>query len=803
MRPLPRILAATFLSILAGFSPALRADVPAGSLPTGPVPHRAGVWVLPNGRFITPAGKQTPLGNFPLGLAETPDGRYLIVVNNGAGRQSLQVVETVTGRVVQTQPVRTVFNGVVVSPDGRRVFAAGGGANAVLVFAFAQGKLTPEAPIPLAGYPTGLALARDGRTLYVTCNLARHVAIIDTARRAQAGEIPTGLFPFGIALTPNGRKAYVTNWSGGAVSVLDTQTRRLLKSIPTGGLPCAVVVVPNGRRVYVANANTDTVSVLNTATDTRLANISQAPYPHALYGSVPNGLALSPDGAILYVSLAGLNAVAAFSTRDNRRLGLYPVAWYPTGLICDGKTLYALSSKGTGSGSNADGRYIGHMINGLLSRLPVRPPARGEVIVARNNGYASRLSDLTPQPPLLRKERGRLSNHPADGKAKIPGFRTGSNANARSGLPAAIKHCVLIVRENRTYDQDLGDRKEGESFQSASLKGGRLGGDPALTMFGRMVTPNLHALANRFATGDNFYSDGEVSAQGHQWTLGANCPDYVEKTWMAYYSDRGRIRDSTYTPISYPASDWAIEHCARHGISCRMYGDPVRIDAHGRPLPLVADKVDTRFRGWDLGYPDVERAAEWKREFAAGIFPAFSYIWLPNDHTAGTQIGSKTPRALVADNDEATGMIVDAISHSKYWKETAIFLCEDDSQDGRDHVDAHRNILLVASPWARPGAVTSHHYSQASLYATIERLLRLPPMCQYDALAAPITDIWSSAPDLRPYQKIAALVPTDERNTAQSVMAAESARLDLDDADADKTGLLETILWRDHEAQRP
>ncbi|HLV78647.1 MAG TPA: alkaline phosphatase family protein, partial [Chthonomonadaceae bacterium] len=433
-------------------------------------------------------------------------------------------------------------------------------------------------------------------------------------------------------------------------------------------------------------------------------------------------------------------------------LGLYPTAWYPTGLLCDRNGLCVLSSKGTGSGPNADGRYIGHMINGLLSRLPLRPPANGAAAVARNNGY----------PPAL---------------------------SARAGLPAAIRHCILIVRENRTYDQDLGDRSAGN-------------GDPSLTMFGRRITPNLHALADRFATGDNFYSDGEVSAQGHQWTLGANCPDYVEKTWMAYYSDRGRIRDSTYAPVSYPASDWAMEHCARHGVSCRMYGDPVRIGPSGSPLPLVADKVDTRYRGWDLDTPDMQRAAEWKREFNAGIFPAFSYLWLPNDHTAGARIGSKTPRALVADNDEATGLIVDAISHSRFWKETAIFVIEDDSQDGRDHVDAHRNILLIASPWTRPGALTSRHYSQASVYATIERLLHLPPMCQYDALAAPITDVWSSTPDMRPYHKIAALVPTDERNTARSVMAAESSRLDLEDADADKTGLLETILWRYEQGNR-
>ncbi len=795
------------------------AETPAGNRPTGPVAGQPGAWILPNGRLITPAGTQTTLGNFPLGLASTPDGKFLLVVNNGAGPQSVQVVAAATGEVAQTVPVRTVFNGVVVSPDGTRIFVAGGGAQAVLTFRFAGGKLTPTPAIPILGYPSGLALSPDGNTLYVTCNLTRRVVALDTARGVEVGRISSGAFPFAIALSPDGRRAYVTNWGDGTVAVLDTQARKRLKVIPTGGLPSAVVVSPDGRHIYVANANTDSISVLDAASLTVQATISVAPYPKAPNGSVPNGLALSPNGRTLYVTLAGNNAVAAYATATLKRQSLFPTAWYPTGLLCarDGKTLYVINSKGVGSGPNKDGGYIGHMIHGTLSALHLDTTPDGAEAVARNNGYAvSGRRNPAAAPPLpsasaaassgrfalaahLRRQ-GAASSAPTFSPPLFLGEGPGVGAHwaggggaergVRSNALPPIKHCVLIVRENRTYDQLLGDRNTGN-------------GDPSLTMYGRQVTPNLHALADRFATGDNFYSDGEISAQGHQWTLGANCPDYVEKTWMAYYSARGRLTDSPYSPISYPALGYNIDQCVRNGISCRMYGDAVRIGAGGKPLPEVADKYDPQFRGWDLDYPDTQRAAEWRREFQSGIFPAFSYIWLPNDHTAGARLGSLTPRAMIADNDVAVGQIIEAISHSKYWAETAVFLCEDDSQDGRDHVDAHRNILLIASPWARPGAVTSHHYSQASLYATIDRLLGMSPMSQYDDLADPITDVWAASPDLRPYTTLAAQVPTDERNTRQSSsLWRASARLDLEDADADKTGLLEAILWKMEQERR-
>lgn len=736
------------------------ADVPAGNRPAGFVQKNGAIAgaVLPNGRLVEPWGATALAGNFPLGIAITPDGGRIVVVNCGAGTQSLTVLDARSLAVVSDTKVHTVFNGIAISQDASRVWICGGGANNVQEFRFEKDRLSPVRQIPVGGYPTSCLLSSDGRRLYVTCNLARCVRIVDTVRNEVTGELPAGFLPFGIAVTPDGRKAYVTNWGDGDVSVLDLDASRPLARVATGGLPCGVVVSPDGRRVYVADANTDDVAVISTQKDAVIRRISFKPYPGAPYGSVPNGLALSPRGDALYVTLAGINAVARVDTRTLKVVGMAPAAWYPTGIAVDRSSgaLYVVSSKGFGSGPNKEGGHISRMMRGVVQRLQAGDTAgwrAGLSVVARLNGFSNR-----------------------HGPAKT------------AGLPKGIKHVVFIVRENRSYDQVLGDLGYGN-------------GDPSLTLFGEEVTPNLHALARRFAIADNMYGDGEVSVQGHQWTLGANCPDYVEKTWQALYSHRGRLGDAVPGQQAYPAVGYMMDECARLGVSCRMYGDFVRREKGGKPIPLLAGKVAPAFPGWNLSIPDQKRADAWLTEFRAGIFPAFSYIWLPSDHTAGAAAGMRTPRAMVADNDLATGRILEALSHHPDWKDTVVFLTEDDTQDGRDHVDAHRNILLIMSPWVKPGSVTSHHYSIASIYATIEGLLGLPPLSQYDDLADPIRDVWQAHPNLEPFTALPNRVPLDERNPEKTALAKLSEQLDLSEPDANTGPLLEEILWREAQSR--
>ncbi len=743
---------------------AATAEVPAGSMPTGPVTPLNGqpvsTWVIPNGRLLRPAGEWMKTGLFPLGLSLTPNGNQAVVVCNGYGAQSVELYHCSPIGREDSVPERTVFNGVAVAPNGKDVFVCGGGSQTIFHYRLADGMLKPDGTIPCPGYPSGIAFTDKDKEIAVTCNLARRVRFIDWRTGKNVATIEVGTFPFAIANSPDGHHVLVTNWGDDTVSVIDPLHHTLISTIEVGIRPTAVCFSPRGHRAYVANANNDTLSIIDMRREKVARTIAVHPYPHSPNGSSPTAVAVSPDGNTLYVTLAGNNAVAAYSTRNHHLIGMEPTAWYPTAIAVerDGRHAVILCAKGLDTGPNTNGQYIGNMMFGVIERISLAPSdfVKGLAEVARLNGFSnSRMADLL------------------------------HHNNDRRGLPRGITHCVFIVRENRTYDQDLGDYPAGN-------------GDPALAMFGEEVTPNLHALAARFAIGDNFYSDGEVSAQGHQWTLGANCPDYVEKTWMAYYSSRGRIWDSTTAPISYPAIGYMMDVCVRHHISCRMYGDEVEIRPGGKPIPSMANIRCPNFKGFDLSYLDTNRVAAWLKEFKAGIFPQFTYIWLPDDHTAGTRIGMLTPRSLVANNDLATGEVIDAISHSRYWKHTAIFITEDDSQDGRDHVDAHRNLLLVVSPWLKPGIVTHHHYSFVSIYATIERLLKMPPLSQYDDLADPITDIWSSTPDLTPYNAVPEKVPMNLRNGPHSPAAKESSLLKLSKPDENQNGLLEKILWQDY-----
>jgi YVTN family beta-propeller protein len=747
------------LSGIAFVSAQSNALVPAGNLPAGPMNgltmKTAREWVIPNGRLIQPAGTYLYSESFPLGVALSPDDNSLIVSNCGRGKQYVQAYQTYALRETSSEQVKIIFNGVAFSKDGQTVWVCGGGAESVLKFRYLGGKLTPDGEVRTPGYPCSLALSPDGTRLYVTCNIASNVRVIDTSSNRVISSIATGTMPYGIAVSPNGQKAWVSNWLTHNISVLDLKNMKLIRSLPAGSLPCDVRISPDGKTVCVANANTDDLTFIDAQKDAILRTIRLRPYPNALLGSIPNGLVFSPDSRRVYVTMAGNNAVGVVDLSSRKLVGMIPTGWYPTGITIDhsGKTLYVVSSKGAGSGPNSDGEALAFMMRGLVQKIKI--PSSSE------------LNDFTHQVAL----QNGFSNSSVRGKTK-----------KRTLVPSGIKHVVFIVRENRTYDQDLGD------IQTAN-------GDPALTMYGEDVTPNLHALASRYAIGDNMYGDGEVSLQGHQWTLGSICPDYTEKTWIAPYSGRGRPFDMEYAPQSYPVLGYMMDHCVRHGISCRMYGDTIRRDNEGMPIPTMRDRIAPDYKGWDLSYPDVKRADAWLAEFHKGIFPQFEYIWLPNDHTAGAQTGKHSPRAMVADNDLATGRVIEALSKNPEWKDTVVFLTEDDTQDGHDHVDAHRNILLVAGGRVREGSVARGHYSIASIYTTIEMMLGLPPMNQYDDLADPITGIWTAKPNIQPYKVAPERVSLGELNIPNTPEARLSAELDLSEPDANEGPLMEKILW--------
>src|SRR3989454_2864193 len=620
----------------------------------GPQPDGTGV--TPNHWMLTPAGLQVEVGDRPLGMAATPDGRYLVISNNGQGVQSLVLLDTSTHKVIQAIPYTTpeaLFLGVVVTPDGRRVYASAGGNNKIRVYDFDGRALAERDAISLGDakariYPAGLAVSPDGTTLYAALNLENAVAFVDTATgrvRARVSLAPPasaddiGTLPYALALI--GPKLYVSEWNGGGVTVIDIGQGTLLRRVPTGGHASGLAPSPDGARLYVANATSDTVSVIDTSADTVTATVDLSPYPGAPMGSMPNAVAVSPDGKTLYVANGGNNDVAVVDTGSLAIRGLIPTAWFPSALSLsrDGRLLHVGNMKGLGAGPNPRGpnpeqplpaqQYVANMARGTLSVIDVPDGAtlaRYTAQVVKNNGFDETRKVLV----------------------RTPGEAPPHAVPRRVGDPSLVRHVVYIIKENRTYDQVLGDLPQGD-------------GDPSLVLFGRDVTPNHHALAEAFVLFDNCYADAEVSADGHGWTTGAVATDYVQKMWPANYSGRNRPYDfAGGSSAPAPRAGYLWEQAARAGITYRVYGE---FSAFGSKPPNVtpapfanglAGHLSPTYAGYDLSITDQSRVDAWQAEFdefvRRGAVPALMIVWLPNDHTAATRPGFPTPKAMVADN---------------------------------------------------------------------------------------------------------------------------------------------------------
>ncbi|HEV7754795.1 MAG TPA: beta-propeller fold lactonase family protein [Mycobacteriales bacterium] len=789
----------------------LAAGAAAAAVPDDrPGPRPDGTAVTPVGQRVTPAGHQSRLGDLPLHAVLSPDRRTLLVTNDGQGIQSLQVVDVRTGEVRQTLPYpapRALFAGLAFSPDGRRVFASAGGDNVIRTYRVSGGTLTEGTPIALpttnpAGvavnlYPAGLAVTPDGERLVVADPEADAVTVVDLAGGAPV-TVPVGHKPYWVTLTRDGRTAYVSNQGAETLSVVDVGAAApaVRGTVPVGTHPNKSVLARDGRTLYVANGDSDEVSVVDTRSARVTRTIPLAPYPGAQVGSNPDSVALAPDGARLYVANAGNNDIAVVDLRRGRVLGLIPTGWYPTTVVVAGDRLFVTNAKGLGAGPN-DGpgypnpesttptspdRYVGSMMVGTLSALGV--PA-GRTL----DRYTRQVNDNNGFGPRARAGDGSV----------VP---------RRPGERSPIEHVIYVVKENRTFDQVLG-----------SL--GRGNGDPALNLFGDESAANQRALARRFVTLDNFYADAEVSAQGWNWSTAANSNPYAEQTWVANYSGRNHpypseTGDPAIAPNRDPANAHLWNRLARAGIGFRNYGFYVNPDAAGREIGTDADldaRTDHAFTGFDLACPDspgtfaprragcgLPRYAEWEREFrayeAAGTLPTVELVRLPNDHTAGTRPGAPTPKVYVADNDWALGRLVDTVSHSRYWRSTAIFVTEDDAQNGPDHVDAHRTTSYVIGPYSRHGRVDSTFYSTASMLRTMELIVGLRPMTQFDAFSNPMISSFQGRPDLRPYDAVKPSQPFDAVNTAGSPLASQSARQRLGTEDQIDEQSFNIAIWK-------
>ncbi len=797
--------------------------------------------LLPTNQFITPAGDQVEFQGRPNAVALRPDGRTAVFLT-AFDRPPLTVVDLATNDVLQEfspdaapdddEEVAASYAGVLYAPDGNRLYASDATGAITIADVAADGTLSLVERVVLPGAPEqtprpgSLALAEDGQTLYVALNMENTVGVFDLATRTLTDQIAVGNAPH--SLHRIGGKLYVSNEGGrpaqqgdftndsagtelvadprlglastGTVSVIDLASGVEERAITVGLRPTALL--QHDDYLFVANTNSDTVSVIDIRSDEVVKAIAVEAFPGAPWGSSPSALAMvageNGADARLVVSLAGNNALGVYDWAGPDQavafVGLVPTGWHPSDLALDAAAgrLIVANAKGVGSlGPEAEGpgivpgtpgpvgRYV-HSNQGSTSLIPftaLDDLAESTAAVYRNNQWSgARCADL---------ERGGAAGEDPTTVAPRP-------VPLRIGDPSTIKHVFYIIKENRTYDQVLGDMPEGN-------------GDPSLTQFGREVTPNQHALAEQFQLMDNLYVSGSLSADGHQWVTQAYTSDYIEQAFADF------VRSYPYDggdALAYSPTGFLWDNAVRNGRTVRAYGE------YANELRGPEDRVGTWsdwYRDWlimsgqesgerhvpdgtftthsdvpsldallDRGFPpyagqvfpDQYRAEIFLEEFAEfeanGNLPNLITMQLVQNHTSGLDPDFPTPRAMVADNDLALGRIVEAITESRYWPESAIFVIEDDAQNGVDHVDGHRTTGWVISPYAKRGIVSSAYYTQIDMVRTIAQILGLPPMNQMDLAATPMRDLFTDVPDLTTFTALPNEVPLDEMNLAEA-----------------------------------
>jgi YVTN family beta-propeller protein len=782
--------------------------------------------LLPNQWSLRPMGRQIELGDFPVNIAVHPQGRFAAVLHAGYSHHGVMVVDVVAEKVVTNVPLEEAFYGIEFSRDGSRLFCSGASEEVIHEFQFKDGQLSDQRDIRLrspddVGIAAGLALDSGAQKLYAANLYGQSVSLVDlhtnvvidvpltpdsltnsfetVTKRHRSTEEElnhAGVFPYACRIDNRRQRLYVSLWGNAEVAVVDLSSQKVIARWPTQEHPNEMALTASGRTLFVANANRNTVTVLDTTNGKALETLSASLYPNMPSGSTPNSLALTPDGKTLFVANADNNNLAVFDVSTpgrSRSLGFIPVGWYPTSVRVtpDGKRLLVSNGKGVISKANPGGpqpgrkpraetlaQYIAQLLRGTLSviDLPSRNALEKQLVVDTAEAY--RCSPLKPDASVS-------AARPKDNPVPLT-----------PGDPSPIKYCFYVIKENRTYDQVLGDMPEGN-------------GATNLCLFPEEVSPNHHHLAREFVLFDNFYADAEISADGHEWTMGAYATDFVEKMWPLQY---GHNRRGKYIypaegifPIAQPAGGYLWDRAAEAGVSYRSYGEFV---ANGKTdddpvIPRVKalrGHFDEHYRGFDLNYPDARRAdrflSELKRLEEEGDMPRLQVVRLPNDHTQGVTPGKRTPRAYVAEHDLALGRIVEAISHSKFWPQTAIFIVEDDAQNGADHVDAHRTMAFAISPYIKRHAVDSTMYSTSSMLRTIELILGLKPMSQFDAAATPMFAAFQATPDLTPYTGLPARIDLEQKNIKTAWAEKASRTMDFSKEDAVDDLLLNKVIWQ-------
>jgi len=741
---------------------------------------------LPNGWSLTPPSMSVPLGDLPLNMRRSPSGKYLAVTNNGYGKHTVMLFQLVADQpptLISKLEVPKAWYGLCFTSDDQTLFLSGGNDNLIRSFHVGEEGLVEKDsiklgdPWPVKIGPAGMAIDDKSSRLFVVTKEDNSLYVCDLNSYEVANRISLPAEAYDCIVNSAKNELYISLWGGHAVTIMDTRTMTMKASVTVEGHPNAMAFAEKNNTLYVANANSNSVSVVDLTNKKVLEHISTSLHPDDPTGSTPNALALSQDNNTLFIANADNNDLVVFDVSNPGQSvskGMIPTGWYPTAIVVDSTRILVANGKGEGSMANPKGpnpyiktgdstQYIGRLLTGSLSVFPMPTPS--ELAVYTKVAYQNFPGGSTMADSLS------LATNP------IP---------SRENSSSPIKYVFYVIKENRTYDQVFGDIPNGN-------------GDSSLCLFPRYVSPNHHKLADEFVLFDNFYVDAEVSADGHNWSMAAYATDYTEKTWPTYYGDRGgQYEFEGGREIVYPERGYIWNYCKRAGVSYRSYGEFVYKGQ--ATVDVLNGHIDHDFPGFDMDIMDTLRFFRWAHDFdsllAIDAVPQFSTIRLSSDHTSGASLNKPTPRAYVADNDLGLGRLVDHITHSKIWDRSAIFVLEDDAQNGPDHVDAHRSVLLVISPYIKRSYVDHTMYSTASILRTMELILGLPPMSQYDARATPLYAAFASEPTLTPFIALSNSYPLDELNTRENELSRRSKTFDFRKEDAAPDIAFNEVIWK-------
>jgi DNA-binding beta-propeller fold protein YncE len=728
--------------------------------------------ILPNGWPITPAGAQVELSTLPISIELHPDGIHAFVLNSGFLAPTISLVDLDAGSVISETPAPGAWLGLELDSKGERLYVSGGSRGTVLVYGYADGVLTPlaehsviEGTLDDHDFIGDVRLSRDERFLFAANLFDDSVSVTNLSSGLRVRTFTTGARPYRLALGQRGETLWVSHWGGSSIGLYSLPDGRVLERVSSGSLPTDMVLLegsvethedeglPITARLFVACANTNDVWVYGLTAGDRvrqLERISVGPSDAAPAGTAPTAVSLSPDGQRLYITASGNNVVvlADVSAARTTLVGAIPTGWYPTATQeRDNGGLVYLNGKGGGSmpaphGPNPTDRgseqqYVAAMQRGSLGILPQLEPAQLAALTQRAS------ENILYDDELL-EDAGVPDSNP------IP---------TRPGETSPIQHVVLVVKENRTFDQILGDSD--------------------LVVFGETVAPNHRRLAEQFVLLDNFYAAGDTSADGQNWTTAAIANDFIEKLWPATLGRRLNLRPfEGGDTASFPPAGYIWSNAQSAGLTVRNYG-------------LFEGTIDTGlaalsapgYPGFDLTIPDGKRVdlflADWARLEQAGTLASLSLVYLPNDHTAGRAPGHPTAQAMMAEHDYALGRLIEGVSNSASWASTAVFVVEDDAQDGADHVDSHRSIAFIASPYSSRSSHDSTFYSTPSVLRTIGLILGLRPMTQFDAAALPMWRSFTAEPTVEPYQAIRPEQDFDQLNPQGSGAFPRRVQIDL------------------------